>query len=209
MSYPVRTRLRVVALCLVALTVAACARPSRPAAEPAPAAAAGNALLDEQAREDQAVRRGGSAARNDEDRVKLVMGEIGAGRVRTPADRFNAALVLQHSPMTFRDGALAAISPNDYLLAHHLAKSAYEAGYERARLLVAQTLDRYLSLTAGYQKYGTNRFINQATGREELAPIDRNTTDAERAVYGVEPLAELLKRYPEAPRRTTPPPRPR
>ena len=204
MSHPVSARLRVVSLCLAALTAAAaCARPLRPAAEVAAAAApASNALLEELAREDQAVRTGGSAARNDEDRVRLVMGEIGAGRVHTPADRFNAALVLQHSPMTFRDGALAAISPNDYLLAHHLAKSAYEAGYERARLLVAQTIDRYLSLTEGYQKYGTNRFINQATGREELAPIDRDTPDAERARYGVPPLAELLKRYPEAPRKT-------
>jgi len=49
------------------------------------------------------------------------------------------------------------------------------------------------------QKYGTNRFINQKTGKEELAPIDRATTDAERARYGVPPLADLLERYPEAP----------
>ena len=84
-----------------------------------------------------------------------------------------------------------------HLLAHHLAKSALEEGHERARHLVAQTIDRYLSMTQGYQKYGTNRFINQQTGEEELAPIDRNTSDAERAKYGVPPLAELLKQFPE------------
>jgi len=65
-------------------------------------------------------------------------------------------------------------------------------------VLVAQSIDRYLSVTTGRQKYGTNRFINQRTGAEELAPIDRATSDAERARYGVAPLAELLKRFPEA-----------
>jgi len=103
--------------------------------------------------------------------------------------------------MTFRNNQLAAISPNDYLLGHYLAKRAFERGYAPARLLTAQTIDRYLSMTQGYQKYGTNRFINQATGREELAPIDRTVTDEERAKFGVPPLAELLKRYPEASRR--------
>ncbi len=164
----------------------------------------GNPLLSELALEDQAVRRGGSAARTDFDRLKLVIGEIGAGRVNTNDDRRNAALVLQHSPMTFRDDVLVAINPNDYLLAHHLAKAAFEAGDSTARHLVAQTIDRFLSLTEGYQKYGTNRFINQTTGKEELAYIDRATTDAERATYGVAPLADLLKQFPEAPRKQAP-----
>jgi hypothetical protein len=113
--------------------------------------------------------------------------------------------VLDHSPMTFRNERLVAKSPHDYLLAHFLAKASFERGNKDARQLVAQTIDRYLSMTAGYQKYGTNRFINQKTGQEELAPIDRNTTDAERSVYGIQPLAELLKQFPEAPR--SPPPR--
>lgn len=176
------------------------------AGEPTPrgALASGNPLLTELAVEDQEVRRGGSAVRNDLDRLKLVLGEIGAGRVHTNDDRRNAALVLQHSPMTFRGDELVAISPHDYLLAHHLAKAAFEAGDSTARHLVAQSLDRYLSLTEGYQKYGTNRFINQTTGQQELAYIDRATTDAERATYGVAPLADLLKQFPEAPRKQAP-----
>jgi hypothetical protein len=167
----------------------------------APALSAQNALLAELMKEDQASRTGDSVARSDEDRIKLVLQELGSGRVRTSDDQLAAALVLDHSPMTFRNGQLVAVSPHDYLLAHHLARTAFESGNQNARVLVAQTIDRYLSMTAGYQKYGTNRFINQKTGAEELAPIDRNTTDAERAVYGVPPLAELLKRYPERPRR--------
>jgi hypothetical protein len=77
-------------------------------------------------------------------------------------------------------------------------KTALAAGYAPARQLVAESIDRYLSVTTGTQRYGTNRFINQKGEQEELAPIDRSTTDAERATYGVPPLAELLKKFPEA-----------
>jgi hypothetical protein len=159
-----------------------------------------NPFLLELFREDQLTRTGGTATRTDDDRLKLVLAEIATGRTTTPEDQFHAALVLDHSGLTVRNGHLAAISPHDYLLGHLLAKNAFERGFKPARMLVAQTIDRYLSMTEGYQKYGTNRFINQQTGREELAPIDRSTTDAERAIYGVPPLAELLKRYPEATR---------
>ena len=89
------------------------------------------------------------------------------------------------------------MSPYNYLLAHHLFKSAFEAGHKDSRYLVAASMDRYLSTTEGYQKYGTNRVINQETGREELVPIDRKTSDQERAKYGVPPLVELLKQFPE------------
>ncbi len=64
-------------------------------------------------------------------------------------------------------------------------------------MLVAATMDRYLAFTEGYQKYGTNFVFNQKTGKEELVPIDRNVPDSERARYGVPPLAELLKQFPE------------
>ena len=156
-----------------------------------------NTLLRELAREDQASRKGDSITRTDADRIKLVLAEIANGSVRTPEDKTNAALVLQHTGFTFCNNKLTAISPDNYLLAHELAKSAFEAGYADARYLVPQTIDRYLSMTEGRQKYGTSRINNQQTGAEEYPPIDRNTTDAERAKYGVRPLAELLKQYPE------------
>jgi hypothetical protein len=156
-----------------------------------------HALLRELARDDQAYRTGHKAERSDAQRLKLVLAELGKGVELTPEDKFNAAIVLQHTGMTFCDKKLLSMSPDNYLLAHHLARSAFESGYQPARYLVAQTIDRYLSMTEGYQKYGTNRFVNQETGKEELAPIDRNTTDAERAKYGVAPLAQLLKQFPE------------
>jgi hypothetical protein len=156
-----------------------------------------NRLILELGQEDMASRTGKQVARSDQDRINLVLREIAAGRVITPEDKFNAALVLDHSPMTFVDNKLVAISPDNYLLGHYLANDAFEAGYGDAKVLVAQTLDRYLSMTTGCQKYGTNRFINQATGAEELAPVDRKTTDQERARYGVPPLDTLLHQYHE------------
>ena len=160
-----------------------------------------NQLLKELAKEDQDSRTGKEIARTDAERVKLVLSQIGAGEVKLPEDKFNAALVLDHTPLTFRDNLLVSTSPDNYLLAHYLAASAFEAGYKPARQLVAMTLDRYLTFTAGYQKYGTNRLINQKTGKEELVPIDRETPDSERSKYGIPSLAELLKRYPEQPRK--------
>ena len=162
-------------------------------------------LLRELAREDQDSRSGKEITRTDEERIKIVLSLIGQGELKVPEDRFNAALVLQHTGLTFCDKRLVGRSPDNYLLAHHLSKSAFEAGYKDARSLVAQTIDRYLTFTEGRQKYGTSRVNNQETGAEELVPIDRKTPDSERAKYGVPPLAELLKQFPEqAPRKKTP-----
>jgi hypothetical protein len=173
-------------------------RKPEPAINPAPATGnPSNALLRELAREDQATRSGQTIVRTDRERIELVLNELARNAVQTAEDRANAALVLQHTGMTFCGDKLTSLSPDNYLLAHNLAVAAFEAGYEDARFLVPQTIDRYLSLTEGYQKYGTNRFINQETGAEEWAPIDRNTTDAERARYGVPALAILLKQFPE------------
>ena len=161
-----------------------------------------NLLLRELANEDQASRSGKTFARTDADRVKIVLEQIAQRTLKVPEDDFNAALVLEHTGLTFCEKRLISVSADNYLLAHYLFKSAFEAGYRDARSLVAASIDRYLSFTQGYQKYGTSRVNNQETGKEELVPIDRKTTDSERAKYGVPPLAELLKRYPEqAPRK--------
>jgi len=161
-----------------------------------------NLLLRELAKEDQDSRTGKEVVRTDAERVKIVLAQISQGALKIPEDNFNAALVLQHTGLTFCEKRLISKSPDNYLLAHYLFKNAFEAGYKDARILVAASIDRYLSFTEGYQKYGTNRLTNQETGKEELVPIDRNTPDSERAKCGVPPLSELLKRYPEpAPRK--------
>jgi hypothetical protein len=162
-----------------------------------------NLLLRELAKEDQDSRTGKNIVRTDEERIKIVLAQIGQRMLRVPEDDFNAALVLQHTGLTFCEKRLVGTSPDNYLLAHYLFRSAFEAGYKDARYLVAASIDRYLSFTEGYQKYGTNRVTNQETGKEELVPIDRKTSDSERAKYGVPPLSEILKQYPEqVPRKT-------
>ena len=187
---------RVVTFIGILLIPVACARNRDTAAATEPRLT-NQALLEQLAREDQAVQRGAEVARTQEQREALVLAELARGNVRTPADRANAALVLQHTGFTFCDKKLVSINPDNYLLAHYLAKSAFESGYQDAKYLVPQTIDRYLSMTQGYQKYGTNRLNNPETGAEELVYIDRNTTDSERATYGVPPLAVLLKQFPE------------
>ena len=161
-----------------------------------------NRVLRELAKEDQDAQMDKKVERTDEDRIKIVLSILGEGTQLIPEDKFNAALVLQHTPGTFCEKRFLSKSPDNYLLAYHLFKSAFEAGHKDARILVASSLDRYLGFTQGYQKYGTNRVINQDTGKEELVPIDRKTSDEERAKYGVPPLAELLKRYPEQVKKT-------
>lgn len=152
------------------------------------------ALFDE----DQAVHgRNEKVTRSDEDRIKLVLELLAKDAAKTPEDKYHAALVLQHTPLDFCDKHLVSKSPYNYLLAHYLAKQSFEGGYKEAGYIVAATMDRFLSFTEGHQKYGTNRIVNQETGKEELVPIDRSVPDSERARYGVPPLAELLKSYPE------------
>jgi hypothetical protein len=156
-----------------------------------------NPELKALADEDQAFRHGSKVSRTDEDRIKIVLELLSKGVVRTPEDKFNAALVLQHTPLDFCNERMLSKSADNYLLAHYLAQQSFEGGFDKARTLVAATIDRYLSFTEGHQKYGTNQIYDLNTGKEMLVPIDRSVPDSERAKYGVPPLAQLLKTYPE------------
>ena len=156
-----------------------------------------NQLLRELAKEDQDSRRGKEIARTDDDRVRIVLSLIGQGELKTPEDKFNAALILDHTPLL---SAKRSSSARVRIITSSLI-TYFRVPSTAARYLIAASIDRYLSMTEGYQKYGTNRIINQETGKEELVPIDRKTPDSERIKYGVLPLAELLKRYPEQPQK--------
>jgi hypothetical protein len=161
-----------------------------------------NAELKKLVQQDQAEQmlspeEASKVGTHDDDRVQLVLEFLAKGAVQTPEDKFYAALILDHTSLGYCEGRLVAKSPYNYLLAHYLARQSFEAGYKDAGVLVAQTMDRYLSFTVGRQKYGTSRVYDQATGKEELVPIDRSVSDSERAKYGVPPLAELLKQWPE------------
>jgi hypothetical protein len=132
----------------------------------------------------------------DEKHRKRIFELLANGLVITPKDKFRAALILQHTGLAYCNNELKSISAENYFLAYQLCKSAADAGDTTALYFSAVTLDRYLAMTAGYQKYGTQKFYDEKTDAMLWAPIDSTTTDAERAKYNIKPLSELLKEAP-------------
>lgn len=100
------------------------------------------------------------------------------GKVKDANDCHWAALILQHGDES-----------QHFELAHDFAKQAVALGDSTARWLFAATLDCWLLSTGKPQRFGT-QFLQTTTGDWVLAPIDPTAaTDAERAQYGVPPLA--------------------
>jgi hypothetical protein len=155
-----------------------------------------NEQLKEMVKKDQEMRNSNSndpMEPVDQIHRRKVMELLANGLVRTFEDKLNAALILQHTALTFCGDQLKSISPENYYLAYLLSKSALDSGYKAARNFTATTYDRYLLYTEGYQKYGTQKIYDEKAGEWVWAPIDPLTTDQERQEYGIKPLAELLK----------------
>jgi hypothetical protein len=157
-----------------------------PAGAEAPAAPA--AKDDEELarlfREDQADRKAakidwavvGPRDRKREARVK----ELYKGnRLRTGADCYHAAMVLQHGP-----------APEDYLLAHELCVVAVGKGEKRAAWLAAASEDRFLMSVGRPQRFGTQFRGDAPGGKIRLYKVDPGVTDDLRRAFGVPPLAD-------------------
>jgi hypothetical protein len=160
-------------------------------------ARADNPELARLATQDQADRAEKEGEWDDDARRRRVLELLAAGAVASPRDKLNAALILQHTPGSICEGRLKSLSPENFLLAHHLAKAAFAAGLDDAKYMVAATIDRYLSFTEGRQLYGTNQLVDLESGETYLPQIDRSISDEERAKLGVPPLATILKQAPE------------
>lgn len=104
--------------------------------------------------------------------------------VREPEDLARAAQVLLACDLAGGDA--------DCLLAFYLAKNAADKGMEDARPLAARCVDRYLVRSGQAQRFGT-QMIADSLGNWMLAPVDPNTTDSERAAWGVPSLEELMQ----------------
>lgn len=140
--------------------------------------------------EDQADRTGdpqpgdphmGAVVERDRARRRRVEELVAAGALQAPEDYFHAAMVFQHGERL-----------EDYWRAHELAKKGAELGYRQARWLAAAAYDRWLMRQEKPQKYGTQY---RADGdRWKLWDVDPATTDAERAEWGVPPLALALQK---------------
>jgi hypothetical protein len=144
---------------------------------------------------DQADRRGGVLADELMERDARRRGRVDEllteGRARTGNDLFAAAMVFQHG-----------VTRDSYLRAHELAKQAVELGCERAKWLVAASLDRWLMHGDQPQRFGTQ--YRPEEGRWVLWPVDPSTTDEERAALNVAPLEKALARAEDMTRRSPP-----
>jgi len=155
-----------------------------------------NIELEKMVQKDQETRQ----SQNDEplesidkEHRKRVLEMLAQGKIKTVNDKYNAALILQHTNLIICNGKLMSISSENYYLAYALSKSAMELGSKGAGTLAAATYDRYLLYTEGYQKYGTQKVYEKETDQMIWAPIDSVTSDEEREKFGVKPLLELLK----------------
>jgi hypothetical protein len=168
-----------IALAAVAVVVAAGVRGQN-------APPADNAELARMFQEDQDDRKPGLhgidwavVKPRDDARLARTRELYASGALRTGADWWHAALILQHSS-----------EADDYLLAHEMAMAAVVRGDENARWLVAATEDRFLMKIGRKQRFGTQYEPADEPGKYRLAPTDPGVTDELRAVLGTPSLAE-------------------
>ena len=115
--------------------------------------------------------------------------------LRTGADYYHAAMILQHAP-----------APEDYLLAHEFCVVAVSQGEKRALWLAAATEDRFLMALGRPQRFGTQYRSADATSPVRLHPVDGHVTDGLRGLFAVPPLAEAMAREKEMSERLGPRP---
>jgi hypothetical protein len=115
----------------------------------------------------------------DEARQARVKALIAGDGLKSGADYYYAAMVMQHS--SERD---------DYLLAHDLCVIAISKGETRAKWLSAASLDRFLVAVGRAQRYGTQFGSNHPSRPPKLAPVDPSVPDSLRRELGVPTLDE-------------------
>ena len=175
-----------VVLCLAGMAAACAASASRP-----PSAVVSE--LNQLAAADQAARTppNNPDPADDEVRQRRVLELLANGRIQGPEAEYDAALILQHSGLTIADGKVTALSRDNFLLAHLLAKAAVDNGDDSARSLAATALDRYLvfsgkpqntepspSMTPRRKRWWCRRSIHRRptrTGRPGMSSRWRNS----------------------------------
>jgi len=145
-----------------------------------------NAELARISQEDQDDRKPGlhgidwaKVKPRDDARLARTRELYASGALRTGADWFHAALILQHSS-----------EADDYLLAHEMSVAAVAQGHKEARWLAAASEDRFLMKIGRKQRFGTQYEPADEPGRYRLAPTEPQVTDELRTVLGTASLAE-------------------
>ena len=117
-------------------------------------------------------------------RADAALAALRAGGAPSAGDLYHAAWLYNHGD-----------TPADARRGHELAREAAERGHDGARWLAAAAYDRWCMYEGRAQRYGT-QFVPDGR-RFRLWDLDPATTDAERAAWGVPPLAEQLRRAEE------------
>ena len=118
----------------------------------------------------------------DKEREKRVKELYSTNQLRTGADYYHVAMVLQH-----------ASAAEDYLLAHELCVVAISKGDERAKWLAAASEDRFLMQIGRPQRFAT-QFRSVGNSPMRLYETDQGVTDELRRVLNVPTLAQAKER---------------
>jgi len=171
---------RCTATCLAALAVVV-----TPAAR-GPKVVADNVELSRMFQADQDDRKPGAqdidwsvVQPRDDARLARTRELYHSDALRTGADWWHAAMILQHSS-----------EADDYLLAHEMSVAAVIRGEENARWLAAASEDRFLLQIGRPQRFGTQFEPSNEPGKFRLAATDQGVTDQLRGVLSTPSLAE-------------------
>lgn len=127
-------------------------------------------------------------------RRQRVLELVAQSQLKSAEGLFYAAIMLQHTPkQPTPDNFYKSTSPENHLLAFYLSKRAFEMGFEVAGWYAGAAMDRYLLAQGKQQRYGTHWRLNSSGDKYVLDPVEPGFTDTERAMLGIEPLADILK----------------
>jgi hypothetical protein len=101
-----------------------------------------------------------------------------------PADLYHAALVLQSTD--------TATCRENFMLAYYMAVEATRKGFDSAKVVASNSLDKYLVASGVRQRYGT-QYGQDRFGRYFIMPYDTTISDHDRVSNGV-PTLDSLKR---------------
>tara|TARA_R100000687_G_scaffold30530_2_gene25320 strand:+ start:67357 stop:67854 length:498 start_codon:yes stop_codon:yes gene_type:complete len=114
----------------------------------------------------------------------FVFEAISNGGLVTAEDYFYASIILQHTNLEYVGEHLKSMGNENHLLAHFLAKRAFELGHENGAWLMAATYNRYLeNVGIDLSKYGLNHKNNKLLANDEMI------TDTDRIEKGLIPIA--------------------
>ena len=150
-----------------------------------------NAELAKMYSEDQSDRRDAEkigwekVSQRDEQRKTRVTELYRTDSLKTGADYYHAAMILQHGG-----------EPEDYLFAHELCVVAIGKGEDRGRWLAAASEDRFLMSINRPQRFGT-QYAPDPPGTNspiKLYKVDDGVTDALRREFKAPTLADARAR---------------